>query len=259
MNNTSPTPRSYRRFLKPLSIIAGVVVTYIGVVGFAHTPKGRPLLPYLGLQYFGSAAASAMCPVGGKDPSPERLEAQRVNAMQTMRGTGLAPSNQVLGFTLEKTQKSEVLAWAAASHIACKLQVSEQALDCSDVHTNALPRDSEVASAAGADRTIDSLFMRFRPDGVLVGIDAMLTDSSGNGQRAAEHYAAASQDLASRFGAPNLQSAQTAGSTDELLAKPFSQRQVVYRYENLAVDVRLLSTSGGRLMWRAQYRSVPRV
>ena len=87
----------------------------------------------------------------------------------------------------------------------------------------------------------------------------MLTDASGNGQRAALHFDATSSDLQRRFGAPTVANHQTASSTEELLAKPFSQRELVYRYRNLAVDVRLLSMSGGKLLWRAQYRSVPQV
>ena len=255
MSDTSRTVRVFRRIAKPLGIVASVIACYVGVVGFAHTPKGRPLLPYLGLQYFGAAAGAAMCPVGGKDPSPERLEAQRVAAMAPLRGTDLAPSKQAFGFEMDRTQRSDVNAWAAANHIACKSLVSDQALDCSDVHTRSLP----MANANDDDRVIDSLFFRFQPSGSLVGVDAMLTDASGNGQRAALHFDATSSDLQRRFGAPTVANHQTASSTEELLAKPFSQRELVYRYRNLAVDVRLLSMSGGKLLWRAQYRSVPQV
>ncbi len=259
------SPRLHlRRVLKPLAIIAGVLTSYIGVVGFAHTPKGRPLLPYLGLQYFGGASA-AMCPVNGKDPSPERFESQRVSAMNTMRGHGLAPSSEAFGFVLDVANKAQVQAWAADKHVQCKSLVSDQALDCANVLVSSLPLtpDSQTAhnvTSANRDAAIESIFFRFRPDGILVGVDAMLTDASGTGAVAAAHFDVASRELQHKLGAPlsplNAQSPSEYAAA--LLGRPYSQRDIVYRYENLAVDVRLLSLDSSRLIWRAQYRSVPR-
>src|SRR5882724_3513916 len=102
------------------SVLAGLTL----LIGLLHTKAGRPLLARLGVG----------CPVKA---SPEAVEAARLNAARTLRGTEAAASRPALGFALDSMTPTDVKAWAAQKNVSCdELRVG--LMRCTDVPSTAV-------------------------------------------------------------------------------------------------------------------------
>lgn len=121
-----------KTFLKPLLGVAALLVLATGVVGFAHTPPGRPLLALMGM---GKArTGGGMCPLGyDVAASPAQKESARQRFSEAHRGEASAKARPALGFVLDQTTESEVLQWATAHDVQCSKPKSGADLDCVDV------------------------------------------------------------------------------------------------------------------------------
>jgi hypothetical protein len=136
-------PFQLARTLK-ITAVSGLALgaTLTAVVGFAHTPPGRPLLAVMG-RWMGRPAATktgGKCPLGyDVKADPAEKEAVRRQFAATHAGTERAHARPALGFELDKTTRSDVTRWAAAHGVQCTVPKAGSDLDCSDVPADALP------------------------------------------------------------------------------------------------------------------------
>lgn len=231
-----------KRTVGSLALVSGL---YVGAVGFAHTAAGRPLLPYLGL---GKSVGG--CPMG-KEPSPQALEAHRVATLKEIKGGARAPAQDALGFTLSRTTKGEVKAWAAAKGLTCKTQLQDQAYECIGV-------PGEAFAPALASK-VDALFFRFEPGGKLVALDAQSSDKSGTGEAAVRSYGALAQGLEKEMGTPTAKYGEATASAEGAAyytAGPYRRSAVEYRFQDVAVDLSVMSLPQSEVLVRAQFRAL---
>jgi len=123
-----------RAFAIPLAAALTLLVLFVGVMGFAHTAAGRPLLAVMGRMFRGGS-----CPLGYDKkvtPAQRQLAAARFTA--THRGTLPAAARPALGFTLGQTRRAEVVATLAARGVACAQGTSAD-LVCLRVPSESLP------------------------------------------------------------------------------------------------------------------------
>jgi len=134
---------SFSRALKITAVSSLALGTlFTAVVGFAHTPPGRPLLAVMG-RWMGSsmtAKAGGKCPLGyDVKASPAEKEATRRQFAAVHAGTERAHARPALGFELDKTTRAEITNWATTHDVKCVVPKAGSDLDCSDVPAEALP------------------------------------------------------------------------------------------------------------------------
>ncbi|MEP7052247.1 MAG: hypothetical protein ABJB12_17915 [Pseudomonadota bacterium] len=123
-----------RVLARVLTIGAATGALALGVVGFAHTSAGRPLLSAV------MRVAHGGCPFGyDQTLSPAQRERAQLSFAITHRGERRARSRPALGFLLDRTTHSEVVAQLAAHGIACAPGKGMSDLTCLEVPSQALP------------------------------------------------------------------------------------------------------------------------
>lgn len=128
------TIRSRRAFVAPLAIAGGLLVLFVGVMGFAHTPAGRPLLAVMGRALHGGA-----CPLGyDRKASPAQHEQAAARFWAAHRGQVPAAGRPALGLALGTSRRADVTAAFAARGISCAPGPSAD-LVCPRVPSAALP------------------------------------------------------------------------------------------------------------------------
>src|SRR5678816_2230761 len=96
-------PMIVGRRVKRAVLGTGATLTLLtGLIGFMHTPAGRPMLHWL--------AGRAGCPVGGH-LEPEARDAAILEARQVFKGDAPAASHQALVFTLGETTREASRSW----------------------------------------------------------------------------------------------------------------------------------------------------
>lgn len=213
-----------------LGVGAALVALPIALLGFAHTPVGRPLLARLG----GSPGG---CPVSAQ-VTPAQLEAQRAAAMAPLRGLVLAPSRPALGLSIDSSTPAEVRAWAAELGMQCEAGLIQSAVRC------------EGAVAAGAIRNV---YARFDERERLVALDVFRAGAPG--PLAAARFDERQRLLASDLGPP----ADTSGEATAayLEAAPLARAAIAYRFRDFAADVSAINQASSGVILREQYRSIP--
>ena len=140
------TTNTKKRVVRSLLALAGAVVLFVAVVGFAHTKKGRFLLAYI--------PGMGACPLG-KPASPEQIELARAKGLAPLRGTKAAEARSAFGFELAKSTKADVLAWASRSGVACEDEPKKLMIACRDVPVSAMDDTGFAVDklSIGVDRT----------------------------------------------------------------------------------------------------------
>jgi len=129
-----------RALARILAIGGGSAALLVGLVGFAHTSAGRPLLGAV------TRMAHGGCPFGYDKPmSPEQRERARANFASKHRGERPANSRPALGFALDHTTRAEIVAHFAAHGISCTQGKGLSDLTCNGVPSSALPGTPEPA------------------------------------------------------------------------------------------------------------------
>jgi len=222
-----------RRAKAALSTLA-LPILGVGLIGFAHTPAGRPLLGWL--------ATAAGCPMPNGKATPAQREAFRVGALRQAGGSVPATSRPALGFVLEATTLDDARTWADASGGRCETDAGAAALRCRDVPAPA------VGGAAG-DPPVDDLLLSFGPDGRLVAVDAMRRGLRPDA--ASEAMATLAAKLERDAGPPAVAPAAPA-----LGAGKLGQASVRFRFSNYAADLSATSLPWSGVMLREQYSSI---
>jgi hypothetical protein len=227
-----------KRWSRSVKAVAGAALALpllgVGLIGFAHTPAGRPLLGWL--------ATAAGCPMPNGKATPTQREAFRRDGLLRAGAATPAAARPALGFELEATTLADARAWAAGSGASCAVEEDGAALRCHDVSAPA------VGGAAG--ERIDDLLLSFGPDGRLVAVDAMR-----RGLRpdvAGEAIAALARKLERDAG-------PSAGGSEKPPALgdgKLGQASVRFRFSNYAVDLSATSLPWSGVMLREQYSAI---
>lgn len=208
-----------RTLLKAAAWTAAGLLGVTGLIGFAHTPTGRPLLALLGVV--------PGCPVLA-NLDPLKAQESRRTWVARKAGKGLAPARPALGFELGRTSKTEVTRVLANQGIGCQSVRKDSALSCK--------------------RGSDDLLLQFDGQDRLVAIDVFrTTDSSAE---AVSLLDAVARDLSSKIG----EATQTRGERTASYLDEARFRQVVLEYRYSDYSARVAATNfGSGMRVREQY------
>lgn len=230
---SAPASRGLPTVLRAVAVVAGAATLFVGAVGFAHTPSGRPLL---------RALRGSSCPLGlGAPLTAEQSEAGRQRALLAFKGEVRASARPALGFVLGETTKADVERWVAAHGVVCRPD-GPTTLTCKDVPAGALP--------APHDAHATSVSLRWNPAGLLV---AAVTTRSGIGaDEAARMHAAIAGDVRRAAGSPSIVLGEP---TAEYLATSLHQVRTEFRFSDYRAEV-LATRVGSEVVLSEEYQSI---
>jgi hypothetical protein len=205
---------------------------FVGVMGFLHTPAGRPFMKRLGMS----------CPA--RKVTPAQAEALRMRGVGALRGTAEAPARPALGLSLDTARASDVAAWAKAHGLGCAAKDRPSATyTCTSVPASAL-------SSAAGDGVIDQIVFAFAPDGRLVSVDSLRRTLTA--PDAARLFGRIEDDLAAKLGSDGV---RVGDPTPAYLGGgAMRTARVQYRFADYLATVTAMNLSG-RVALREQYQS----
>ena len=215
---------------------AFAAVALFGLIGFAHTEAGRPLLNVL--------RGAPGCPVDLAALTPENVEAARIVAVGKQRGSALESSRRALGFTLGKTSKADVTAYLSGHGIACDSSRQDSVLRCSGAPGEHSP--------SGAPR-IDDLHLQFDQSDTLVAVDLY---REGTSSCAAVAWLNAMDDRLTREVGTMT---DKQGEASEAFLEGGALRRAAnrYRYQGYVAEVSATRFGARGVRVREQYQWVP--
>lgn len=232
-----------RAVLVALASLAGLLVVLTAVIGFAHTRPGRPVLAWLG-KTTGFGVKSGGCPLGyDRAATPEQREVARVSFAASHGGTERAAGRPALGFTLDRTTRDDVAAWARAHRVACAQGKGPADLSCEAVPDGLLP---EAFRGVGAE----TVWFTFGAADHLVSVIAIA--HSDTPDRIGATFASVARDLDRETGAPAL----TSGSPASLASGLLYQASAEYRFRDYYAVARATNVGNGYALTE-EYRSLP--
>ena len=235
------------RWLRRLGLTVVVSGALTALIGFAHTPMGRPLL---GLLRPMLRASGQSCPLGydAAATPAQREEARRRFSRTHAHPEGLAAkARPALGFVLDATTRAEVNAWAAARGLRCESAKSGADLSCDDVSAAQLPEGYR-----GSDVT--AVWFNFGADGTLISLTAVRRDASA--QRVEATYQGL-QTALTRDAGPLFHTEGSASAT-VLASAPLRQATSELRFRDYYALVRATNV-GDAYVLTEEYRSLARV
>lgn len=206
--------------------------TLTGLIGFAHTPAGRPLLQWL--------ASTAGCPVSLDAGDPVVVEAFRQRQLAARRGDTTERSRPALHFELGQTTRAAALnAMGGAAH--CEWTREQTVLRCVD---------AGVRLADGAQ--IADLYLQFDSSGVLVALDAMHAELDAD--TALQRLQQRRTELDQRVGPATHQ--QGVVSAQALMEGPLRHNAIEYRYRGYVARVSAINMGSRGVRLREQYQAL---
>jgi len=224
-----------RRQLRALAGAAAFFAVAMGLIGFAHTKHGRPLLALL--------RGAPGCPVGAGKLSPEQRDAAQVKVLSPLRGAERAAARPAFGFALERTTRAEVEQWAAQKGVRCEPTKHGLALRCLAV---------PAAVLAEAEHDVDSLLFLFDGASHLVAVDASRAQLSP--EEAAHLVEAVTGALAAKAGPPAKQDGEA--DPDYLTGGSLRRVGAEFRFSDYRAQVSATNL-GEKMFVREQYQSIP--
>ncbi len=209
-------------------------VLFVGVMGFAHTKWGRPLLGYF--------RGVPGCPAGFDAPvDPVKAEAFRQEHFRKMAGAEVARANPALSFELGKTVRKEVEAWAQTAGASCTEKRSGMVLGCGSLPEGAFPGPR-----------IDDAHIQFDNQGTLVAVDVFRTVTAEAG---VAHFLATSKVIEAAVGKPTRTSGEATPA--HLAAGPMRMATADWEYKQYEAKLSVMNYGNGRIRVREQYEWVP--
>jgi hypothetical protein len=207
-----------------------------GLIGFAHTEAGRPLLNAL--------RGAPGCPVDLAALAPENVETARIAAVAKVRGSAIESSRRALGFTLGDTSKADVAAYLSGHGIACESSRQDSVLRCASAPVEHSP--------SGAPR-VDDLHLQFDQNDKLVAVDLY---REGTSSCAAVAWLNAMDDRLSREVGPIT---DKQGEASETFLEGGTLRRAAnrYRYQGYVAEVSATRFGSRGVRVREQYQWVP--
>jgi len=214
------------------SLLVGGALTataFVALVGFLHTPAGRPVLAFM---------AGSACPLGMSRGTlaPEKRESLRRQSLaarphlQTM-----SPSRTALGVELGATDRTAITTWAKEHGVSCKTESQGAGLACDGV-------SQDLVASEGTER--GSVYFRFDPSGRVVGVLRMVRVPGA--ARAAALAADEQRKLRTSLGEP----LRATGSPDAtyLAAGKLRQARVEHRFTDYAASSAVTNMGHGEYL-----------
>jgi hypothetical protein len=233
-----------------LVVVSGVTAAavFTGVMGFAHTHAGKPLLVAMRPLMSLLAGKNAACPFGyDKKATPEEKEAARVAFSATHHGDELARARPALGFALDATTPADVMAWAKGHGVDCKEKaggVTQSDIECRSVPDSVLPESARGAS-------VSSLWLTFGGRSTLTKVVAVRRDPSP--EAISKAFATVTGDVTREAGTATATEGQ--GSVAELSLGLLHESTAEYRFQNYYVMTRA-ANMGSAYVMTEEYRSL---
>ncbi len=214
------------RLLSAVSLLTGL----LGLIGFAHTPAGKPLLSWL--------ARTAGCPVDLEGGDAAQVEAFRQQQGQRVRGLQLERARPALGFTLGVTTREHVVARLGGA-IDCAWSRQQTVLRCND----------QGLRLAGGVPLAD-LHLQFNVDGRLVAVDAWHAPLAADQalDRLSQRRAQLDQEVGAFTDSEHPMDANT------LAQAPLRRTAVAYRYRNYVARISATNLGARGVRVREQYQ-----
>lgn len=226
------------RILRSSWLHGGVIVTValFGLIGFAHTEAGRPLLNAL--------RGAPGCPADLAALQPDRIEASRVAAVAKRRGAAHESSRRALGFTLGETSKADVIAYLSEHTVECEDKQQGSVLRCKGAPSELSP--------SGAPR-VDDLHLQFDEAERLVAVDLY---REGTSSCAAVAWLGEMDDKLAREVGP---ATGKQGEVSETFLEGGTLRRASnqYRYRGYVAEVSATRFGARGVRVREQYQWVP--
>jgi hypothetical protein len=228
------------RYAFTATLAAGVLFT--GVVGFAHTAPGRPLLgvigPLLGM------SGGGRCPLGyDVKATPAQRQAQRRQFATTHPGSTKARERPAMGFVLDETTRGDVAAWATQHGVTCVVPKSGPDLRCENVPRASLP-DHEQGIA------LHSLWFTFGAGDTLIAAVGIRNDKSelviGQAFSRVTHTVEEAAGPATK----------ADGDPSALASGTLYQASAEYRFQDYFVVARATNMGSQGFMLSEEYRSL---
>jgi hypothetical protein len=210
-----------------------VVLLGVGLIGFAHTEAGRPLLRYI--------PGMGACPLDVVALTEDDKRRVRAELLAPLAGERAATDRRALAFELGRTTATEVDAWATAHGVKC---VSGRKLElrCEGVPATAIDRTSGF----------DAVKFDFDEHGSLIALEASSVLDSADG--AATWIADRDAALRDRLGDPAVRKGEPVA--DEVGKGPLSQISREYRGSDVRAKVAATNTGRGRFSVREFHQLV---
>lgn len=213
---------------------AAGLVAAAAAIGGLHTAQGMVLLRWAGLPCPATRASAA-----------DVLRA-REQGLGAIRSDRRAPAHSALRFVLESTTRADAQAWAAANGVACTpVERGLQFLRCRGF-------DARLLGVAGPP--VSELWLSFRPDGRLIGVDVYrrgLADAD-----AALAWSDAAGRMRAALGAPSRAFGEAAPS--ELRGGALRTARIEYRFSDAMARLTAANLPHAGLAVREQYLSAMR-
>jgi hypothetical protein len=212
------------------AVAAGLAVGFVGVMGFLHTPYGRPFMRRLGMT----------CPA--TRVLPAQVEAVRLRAVAALRGDLPSPARPALGQNLDVSRAADVTAWTRAHGLGCVEEARPvHAIRC-DGPADRVARDPKAPP-------VDQVVFAFSPDGRLVSVDRLR--STLTPVEATRLFGEAADQLLAALGP-----GQVVGdaSPDYLASGSMHIARLAYRFADYLATVTAMNV-GGRIVMHEQYES----
>jgi len=227
-----------RALVRSAAVLGGLLLSFVGVIGFAHTRAGRPLLALLG-----RAVHPGACPLGyDRQATPLQREQAAARWASTHRGTAPAAARPALGFALGQTRRADVVSAMAAHGIDCGPGAAAD-LVCRQVPTTALP------GAVG--RLARELWLTFGARGQLLSLVA-LSRAEGAGA-ISDAFSDVTAQVARAAGPPTSRAGE--GGAAYLAAGALHQSSAEFRYANYYALARATNMGNGYLLTE-EYRTL---
>ncbi|MCB9586598.1 MAG: hypothetical protein H6718_14455 [Polyangiaceae bacterium] len=218
-----------RRWLKRALVTSSVTCALgVGLIGFAHTKAGRPLLGWL--------QGAPGCPALEGQADAAAIEAYRTQTLQKhlADANAEARTTPALSFSLGKATRDDVQAFAAKHHASCKETASQAALKC------------EGFDAAAQ---VSDVYAQFDTEGRLVALDAFSTLAP---QAAVAYFEQRKQALSRDVGPATKQSGVKPVTAE--LATAYSRSGVEFAYKRYNAKLSVMNFGKRGIQVREQYQ-----
>jgi len=235
--NVNARPRQ-RVIVRSALSLGGLLILLAGVMGFAHTRAGRPLLALMG-----RAMRPGSCPLGyDRRVTPAQREEAAAGWAASHRGTWPAAARPALGFALGQTRRADVLSTLAARGVTCAPGAAAD-LVCHQVPSTALP-----GAASGPAR---ELWLTFGAREQLLSLVALARDSAPGA--ISDAFGRVTAQLTDAAGPPTRLAGQEGPTY--LAAAPLRQSSAEFRYSNYYALARATNMGNGYLLTE-EYRAL---
>jgi hypothetical protein len=221
------------RWFKALLGLAVVSLLIVGVIGFAHTKAGRPLLAYM-------PWAPPGCPYGFDKVDPGWVEGFRQKTLAERDGQDAAKGRPALQFELGKTTEADVKAFTAARGDQCELTRQGSVYHCTNV----------VLDDGGP--VIDDLHLQVDAAGNLVAVDAFR--NGADAEATLTYYDRLAKSLTEKVGPVTK---EYATSEADLRARSYRRAAREFRYSGYVATVSVMNYGKRGLRVREQYQYLP--